>query len=380
MGVQYIKQGGEWKAILGTSTNADVITSSMVVQIPTDYSTLQEAIDALSVRPIVQGATITLNIESGHEPTTGVSVQNGNFGHFIITSTDAEVTLGTGFEGVFMYASNAVAPTLGTIIDMDGLGTYAARIINNADFLMESNKGFKNSGGYGIYCQSSRVRGAFPVLTGMADRTIWATRGAVVSLPEGDLSGQTGGVYGVYASRASVVDITTAKVNNMNVSGSAIIALRSRIAFIQGQCNYSGATGLTASQGSHIGAQDTKVQFATGHGVVAQGASMIDFTNGDARYAGGHALYAVGASQIAADNVHAPNATGNSVRASGGSTISVVGGELRYATDTNKIYIERGSFVVAHGANTTAAGGLDTSNMNITTLNTIDGSKGVVWG
>lgn len=380
MGLQYVKHNNEWVPILGTSKEFDVITSSMTVNIPTDYATLQAAIDDLSVKPAVRGAVITLNIEAGHQPTSGITVQNGDFSRFKITSSDATFTLGSGFTGTFITTLNAASPVFATNIDMNGLGDYFMRITESSTCYMQSGCEISNSGGGGIYVRASRLRGSYIKITGCADRSLFVTRSSTVSLPEANISGQTGGAYGVYVSRASILDLTTSKVNNMNVSTAALIAIRSRIAFVQAECNYSGAIGIHAAQGGVISAQDTKVMFSTSHNVVATDASTVHCANGDFRYAGQHAIFANGASNICADNCSAPNATGNSVRSTGGSVVSVRSSELRYATDVNKIYVEHGGQVIANGSHTTAAGGLSTTNMNVSSLNAINGSLGIVWG
>lgn len=84
----------------------------MTVNIPTDFATLQNAIDALSTLAVQQGANITLNTESGHALTAGVSVSDGDYGHFGIVAEDAEVTLDAAFPAAdsIVYAVNAKAP------------------------------------------------------------------------------------------------------------------------------------------------------------------------------------------------------------------------------------------------------------------------------
>lgn len=376
MGKQLVYSSGQWRPIYGSSTQA--ITSSLTVNIPTDYPTLQLAIDDLSKYNISQSSTIFLNIESGHRPESGIHVENGDYGRFTVKSTDAEVLCADTFTGMFIECRNARAPVLATIINLNFKGTYAAHISEASEFYINSYCGFKNGGGQGIYCRASRVRGGYIVLTGMGDKTIWCTRSSTVSLPQSDLSGQRAGDYGVYVSRGSIIDLTTSKVNNMNVTVSAIGVMRSRLAFIQSEVNNSAANAITASQSAAVGANLTKAMYAGNIAVFAQRGSTIDFSDGDARYATHYGLHALSGSTISAANAHVPNAGTNSVRASQGSIIDVTGSELRYSTNT-PVVCETGSFIVAHGANT-GAGSPSATNTNITTLNVMDGSKGVVWG
>src|SRR5690606_41848466 len=71
--------------------------ASDLIRIPSQFPTLQAAIDAYSTRTIRRGAKIVLLIESGHELVSGVTVTNGDYGHFAIRSEDAEVPVADGF-------------------------------------------------------------------------------------------------------------------------------------------------------------------------------------------------------------------------------------------------------------------------------------------
>jgi hypothetical protein len=69
-------------------------TEDVTFNIPSDYDTLQEALDTLSVIQCKQGVRIILNIESGHSLTEGVTVASGDYSRFRIEAEDSVSTTG----------------------------------------------------------------------------------------------------------------------------------------------------------------------------------------------------------------------------------------------------------------------------------------------
>src|SRR5690625_1807571 len=110
----------------------DVGFNTIQLRIPTDFPTLQAAIDTYSRLPMRQGARVELLIESGHELTSGLLVEHGDYSRFVISAEAAEVTLATGFAGTIILGRNAAMPTLNCLIDAqnqvssNGVGVYGA--------------------------------------------------------------------------------------------------------------------------------------------------------------------------------------------------------------------------------------------------------------
>src|SRR5690606_34852512 len=81
----------------------EVESGLVVINIPSDVETMQDAIDLFPLR--VPGVTTVLNIESGHALTAGIIVTNGDYGHIVIRSEDAEVPVADGFTGHLLFGS-----------------------------------------------------------------------------------------------------------------------------------------------------------------------------------------------------------------------------------------------------------------------------------
>src|SRR5690606_5783647 len=73
------------------SEKAPLLLESITVKIPSDYKTLQEAINHLSGFKVSQGVVIRLLIEKGYNPDAGLIVNDGDYSHFVIESEDKEV-------------------------------------------------------------------------------------------------------------------------------------------------------------------------------------------------------------------------------------------------------------------------------------------------
>ncbi|WP_368658678.1 right-handed parallel beta-helix repeat-containing protein [Metabacillus halosaccharovorans] len=102
---------------------AEKLVSNLVVKIPSNYPTLQEAINELSTRVSKQGATIYVHIESGHQLTDGLDLRDGDYSHFRITSDDEVVYTANSFPDTrdrraSFYFQNCHAPSLQCTIDL----------------------------------------------------------------------------------------------------------------------------------------------------------------------------------------------------------------------------------------------------------------------
>lgn len=120
---------------------AKLITSDQTYNIPTDYATLQAAVDDLSQHRVKQGAILTLNIESGHALTAGLSLTNGDYSHFRIVSEDDIVPVDAGFgsEHIISLRKSCTGPSLFCCIDAGGNGDDGIFIVENSSMYIEGD-------------------------------------------------------------------------------------------------------------------------------------------------------------------------------------------------------------------------------------------------
>lgn len=122
----------------------DALAADLTLNIPSQIATLQGAVDA--TRKLLPGIyTITLNIDSGHTPASGLNNSFCDLQQYIITSDDAEVTLDAGWSGeAFIKHLDGEAPRLGTIVNCGG---YAAMgvFLQKARMLVLAGCGIKGA-------------------------------------------------------------------------------------------------------------------------------------------------------------------------------------------------------------------------------------------
>lgn len=240
--------GEEVETSTGTQTVAGALDQRVIyeeagltVLIPGDYPTLQEAIDDLSNIKVGQGEIIDLVIEAGHEPASGVSVSNGDYGHFRISSEDAEVSVSGDFS---IKGDNARMPILNCLIDLENSTSFDSYLSSNGSVgFIESEAGMFN-GERGIHATNgSSVVADGCIFTGFQQAGCHASRSSVVQCSDANFSdcSKGGGPFGaVYASRNSLIHGQYVDVTNSG--SSALRAQRlGRIAFPE--CDVSGAQG-----------------------------------------------------------------------------------------------------------------------------------------
>jgi hypothetical protein len=191
-----------------------------IVNIPTDYLTLQAAIDDL----VAQGvqSPVTLNIESGHQPSTGIVLRDGIYSNFDISSEDAVVTLHSTFsaEWGFIDCKRAQSPVLNCLVNADGRAKFGVLCWVGGQISANIGCGVKNARERNI-CLTSSARGDLngTIWTGAGSiaqsglvRAAWVSRGSTMIAEEADFSDSEG--IAIYVSRASTAHAMNVRAEN----------------------------------------------------------------------------------------------------------------------------------------------------------------------
>lgn len=395
----------EGKANLDMHKAGTTQFATLTVNIPSDYPTLQEAIDELSKRNIKQGVTITLLIESGHQPSTGIVVSDGSYGHFKISSFDAEVIIGGSFAGKFIVATNAIAPTLDCFIDGNNTLDRVYSLTTSFGEVTAGNGG-RNTTGRPLYANASFVNASSTVWRDFADQ-IYVTAGSGLQFANAIVSGATiTGNGAIVASRGGRIEAQNLNISNCAIAveckraGSAInchdatFDSISNIAILCQReatvaCENAAFTNIDnhfiqCLNGGRVYARDVSVTASagnTGTGVTASSTSQVSVLGANTLISGFgvDGLYAVGASQIDAEAATVENSTRNGVYSTKGSLINVNAGTST-GSGGSDLYAALGSQVSANGCTTTSSTGTPAAgDTNFTAFNTIESNKGVIW-
>lgn len=257
---------------------------NITVNIPSDYATMQSAVNELSKRSIKPGVVITLNIESGHKISERLSMTGGSYSHFRIVSEDEVVELDDSFyDGDLFIFRNCLAPTLATIFDMGGKGRNGYTL-RNAKGKIESGCGVMNAvrdcvlvdnggsgemngmiasgaGRYNLHCAvSALVAARSSTFADAAEENIYVSHTSAVTADGSVITGAGG--FGAICNGASNLDLANATIEDCVLGGiradntASIRAINSTISNNVGrdlQVRNGGsisATGCTTTNGS----------------------------------------------------------------------------------------------------------------------------------
>jgi hypothetical protein len=313
--------------------------STLTYQIPTDFATLQAAIDALS--PTVSNDIITLNIAANHQPASGITVSNGDYSQFQITSTDAEVTLSSSFgtSANFIYGENAKLPRLACLIDANSKANYGYAARNASVGYVEANCGVKNTWGDGCRAYGGSTIYAFDTIwTGCAKNNTTSSGivswGSTVFASGADVSNSM--YYGAQAAHGGILVIDNGTANNcfrynLRATDAGFMSADGVTS------NYAGCApgtnlpypdalaagyGIYAFNGSWIAARDASATNAKHSGVLASNGCTIHARGATLTDCGENGVYASPTSTVDATETDVSGAGIYGYFASGGSTIS----------------------------------------------------------
>lgn len=280
---------------------------TITVKIPTDYLTIQDAIN--SMHPT--HAPVDILIESGHDLTHGVYLYRGDYSLFKISSVDSIVNLAASFNYVdstyraIMKIENAVAPVWNIIVDGNSQSGRGLMYVDQSHGKIEIGKGAINCNYFGvidngtnIYIHSSHVTGQEAVATG-GSRGLWVTRTSTADFEGSNFDNAD--FIGIYASRASNVSVANSSARN------------------------AGTVGIHASK-SFISAQETDVSGSSDRGYVAEEGGTIDAHDGIASECANYGVSAENGGKIYARNVDASAAGIEGFRTTAGGVVDKTGG------------------------------------------------------
>lgn len=180
------------------------LLSSVTFRIPTDSAAMQDIFDfTVAANPV----EVTVLIVTGHQPESGISVSNGDYGNYIVASEDAEVTLGAGFSGDFISASYARAPVLGCLVDSSGLATRGYEILAGQGRVL-TGCGVKNVSAEALWVYHSILDAPGGVWSGAGTYAMRMSRGTIFNASDSDCTNCTGGQNGIiYVNRGSIGNI-----------------------------------------------------------------------------------------------------------------------------------------------------------------------------
>lgn len=411
---------------------------NIVANVPSDFATMQDVIDFYygKVTP-ASDYTISINIESGHQPASNIAVSNGDYSKFIITSDDAEVTLDPSFNPntSVINCINAKSPVLNTLFDCNGIiNTAAFNLTGGSTGFVNPAKGMKNGNNRGLHVQnSSNCYADYSVFTGFGQAGIHASRDGTIQCSYADVSGcsqDVANTFGaLYASRGSLIH--GADIDASNSGGDGVRAQRqativcagvnvsgcAKIAFVANGGNISCDSSppiMTGIQGQAIVVQSggqihmgiNTITFAAGmtdkaidceNGrVIAKGITMSGYEGigvyglganslidvSDITLSGGtYGLWALDNANINAESCSITGASAIGVNCVSGAKISVEDGTVT-GSGSLDINLAKGAWVTATSCTTTAGVGTPATadtNMSAGFNFSNNGSKGFLW-
>lgn len=386
------------------------VSQNTTVRVPTDSETLQAAFECIT--PLNRQCQINVIIEAGHQPSIGISVSNGDFSQWKVSSEEPTVTLAPTFSGRFINCNNGFAPTLNTYIvghsGVDRIYSLFCAIGNVAP-------GCGGQGAYGriLYGNSSTIQAANTIWKNYAD-AVYFSAGSSVQFGGALVEGYTGTANGaVVASRGSAIEAQAMTLRNCTLgfeckrAGSSINAHEATIENVSGvfvarasrsglisldkaQITSVGGGGLEAFAGGTISFGESGVLTASptnsSVGVKTTDAGRIAVGNSTIQGFGVYNLEARSGGVIGGELTKVRNSKGVGILAHRGGKIMIHAGEITGSVG-NDVRVQQGgeiSITECTTSNSTVAGTpnvVDTNVNGFNGLNTIAaGGRGIIWG
>ena len=369
---------------------AGLIKNTVHYTLPSDFTTLQQAIDFITESNYKNNTEVIITIESGHRPELTVKLQDVFIPFVKLKSVDPIVYLkeGLGTNITLFDLKNTHGFVLDCLIDVQGTGLHGIYLSDGSTMTVERTKGIINTGSNGLYArggstafvEGTKFTGASQNSDAGCGITAW---GATVNARYADVSGSL--TYGARAAHGGILDFDDGKANN--VGRHAIRAAQCGIVTCRNaEARNAGVHGIYAIDSSSINARETDVSGAGNTGYFANSGSIINAYSGNAsecntgvlatenssiNFRGGKAndcidtkIRVVGSSSVEAQNLQALGASLYGLYVDHGSSLSCQTGNIRGSRDSN-LRVHNGSRVNARFATIRDTPNTNTSAHNV---------------
>lgn len=277
------------------------------IRVPEDYSTLQEAVDKLYVYN--SGTVLTIRISSGHQPTSGVFIEDRDCNHLRISAVDPLVTVADSWpdEDSFVKGYQSILPALACKVDMNGKGSSGYVVDFVSTGYVERNAGVDNSGALGsditgaglLVVRGSTCSAEYSSFNGHK-RNMWVSQASQCYADHSDFNNCTDD-FAVYVARSSIATCSYSNITNSAGNGlkvrrawvTCMVANISNNAFVGASITESSTAILSqdlvgfgstiSNNGSHgiacynsrVYAPDSTLANNTGNGIICED-SMVD--------------------------------------------------------------------------------------------------------
>lgn len=255
------------------------LSSDLIFTIPTDFETLQDAIDFLSERYYPRnGKQIILILESGYTPSAGLIARYRDCSNFLIQSADPIITVANDFSGSFIDLENARGPILDCLVDANGKGSSGIHIKQGSMLTVRGGCGVVNAGTNGCEVSASIIYAIGAVWDGATEQGIRLEQAATGTAQGASADGC--GLSGVFISRGSTLNFIDGSAQNCGQHGAQV--QRGRLAC--GNANFSGAAeiGINAREASNVMA-GTATANGCGTGIYVTSSAVVDFRGGECK-------------------------------------------------------------------------------------------------
>ena len=302
-----------------SAVESQLLTSDFTVTVPTQYPTLQAAVNALGVLRAASGVRKIVLIEAGHQPTSGLSLSRGDWSDITIRSQDSIVTLAAGFvphpsAGEFIRVSGGKAPRIEALFDLANRADRGLHCDNFCEFSIGGGSGFINAAMHNLEVRASRGTANNAILTGAGDTGLRIQRNSVVRATSVNVSNAYRA--GVDVSRGSIAEIQEliaqdcgvgyfTEVDPNFINQGALLARRSWVV-AQPMDGSGSSRGISAQLGAKVIANECDLRDCLAHGVrVTSGADVnVSSSTSDLSGSGNWALQAGAGGKITAQNAN----------------------------------------------------------------------------
>jgi len=367
----------DWEAAAGLGTASDPVpgtshfesvstndsrttgTEDIIIDVPSDYPTVDEAIHKAKNVASNGERFIRVNIESGHKITTQVFLSRGDYSSVSVQAEDSTVPVDSSFpatEAVIKHRQNVISPVYDVKIDAQGNGEDGANVKASTLFFVSGDgRGIINAGRDGIFAQNRALINAYSNdFAGASNNGVYMSRGCVATLGgTGGIDVSGAGLDGLVVDRGSIC-----RAENMDAKGA-------------------GRHGVRVAQSSALACPTADLSNVGDNGARVVSSSACNLYQAVIDGVANNAIRAVNSATVDAIEATITNAQSDAVVCESGN-ISIKDASVT-GSAFNDIKVEEGGIVRAHQTETTSGGTPDTSNTNVSSLNSLS-ADGIIFG
>lgn len=355
------------------SPGIKLIDSEIIVNVPEQFPSIQEAIDHLSSNKNKNNIKSVINVSNDFIETVPIKINDTDLS-FIEIKGSFKCDIETDH---FIEGRNSVMPIFSCLVDMQGKGGSGYYVTKNCRGIISDNCGVINAGVNGIFISgTSSIDTNRCNFSGALNRCVWVARASSFNAEYSNFN-ECKGDNAIYISMGSSANLVGSDISYND--GNGVVSVGSLVNIRDCTIKNNGKTGAISQKGGSLRGENAIITDNNVNGVVCELGSSLYFINAKINNNLSSGIRMTGNSNGSITNSEILNNSRQSVYVADVSSVNLRNSKVGGGSLVSQVESNTGSNILLYNVTLEDGSDIDASYTSSTNFNEVNGLRGIIY-